>query len=54
MGNAEPVQGKSAFDVHCTRLDGGEVTFPCCNAFRLRDGLVAEYCSYVDATPVYS
>jgi hypothetical protein len=22
---------------------GGEVTLPCCNVFRLRDGLVAEY-----------
>jgi ketosteroid isomerase-like protein len=86
LGNAEPVQGKSAFvqavnaflasvagfrhevlnvwsdgdalivefDVHYTRLDGGEVTLPCCNVFRLRDALVAEYRSYIDATPVYS
>jgi ketosteroid isomerase-like protein len=86
LGNAEPVQGESAFveavnafigsvaglrhevlyvwsdgdaliaefDVHYTRLDGGEVTLPCCNVFRLRDGLVAEYRSYIDATPVYS
>ena len=86
LGNAEAVQGKSAFveavnaflasvagfrhqvlnvwsdgdaliaefDVHYTRLDGGEVTLPCCNVFRLRDGLVAEYRSYIDATPVYS
>ena len=86
LGNAEPVQGKSAFvdavdaffasvegfrhqvlnvwsdgdalvaefDVHYSRLDGGEVTLPCCNVFRLRDGLVAEYHSYIDATPVYS
>jgi ketosteroid isomerase-like protein len=42
------------FDVHYTRLDGGEVTLPCCNVFRLRDGLVAEYRSYIDATPVYA
>jgi ketosteroid isomerase-like protein len=41
------------FDVHYTRLDGGEVTLPCCNVLRLRDGLVAEYRSYIDATPVY-
>jgi ketosteroid isomerase-like protein len=86
LGNAEPVQGKSAlleavnafiasvagfrhevlnvwsdadaliaeFDMHHTRLDGREVTVPCCNVFRLRDGLVAEYRSYIDATPVYS
>jgi ketosteroid isomerase-like protein len=42
------------FDVHYTRLDGGQVTIPCCNVFRLRDGLVAEYRSYIDATPVYA
>jgi ketosteroid isomerase-like protein len=42
------------FDVHYTRLDGDEVTLPCCNVFRLRDGLIAEYRSYVDATPVYA
>ncbi len=84
LGNAEPVQGKSAFvsavtaflasvagfrhevlnvwsdrdaliaefDVHYVRLDGGQVTVPCCNVFRLRDGLVSEYRSYIDATPV--
>src|ERR1700736_3091750 len=71
LGNAEPVQGKSAFvqavdaflasvagfrhealnvwsagdalvaefDVHYPRLDRGEVSLPCCNVFRLRDGL---------------
>ena len=42
------------FDVHYTRLDGREVTLPCCNVFRLRDGLLAEYRSYIDASPVYS
>ena len=86
LGNAEPVEGKSAFveavnaflasvarfrhevlgiwidgdalivelDVHYTRLDGGEVTIPCCNVFRLRDGSVSDYRSYIDATPVYA
>ena len=42
------------FNVHYTRLDGGQVTLPCCNVFRLRDGLIAEYRSYIDATPVYA
>jgi ketosteroid isomerase-like protein len=42
------------FDVHYTRLDGGEVTLPCCNVLLLRDGLVAEYRSYIDATAMYS
>src|SRR4051794_40683688 len=40
------------FDVHYTRLDGGQVTVPCCNVLRLRGGLVCEYRSYIDATPV--
>src|ERR1700722_9366093 len=30
------------FDVHYTRHDGNVVTVPCCNVFRLRDGLIAE------------
>jgi ketosteroid isomerase-like protein len=42
------------FDVHYTRLAAREVIVPCCNVFRLRDGLVAGYRSYIDATPVYS
>lgn len=42
------------FDVHYTRLDGGKVTVPCCNVLRVRDGLVAEYRSYIDAAPVYA
>jgi len=42
------------FDVHYTRHDGRVVTIPCCNVLRLRDGLIAEYRSYVDATPVYA
>jgi ketosteroid isomerase-like protein len=42
------------FDVHYTRHDGNLVTLPCCNVFRLRDGLISEYRSYIDATPVYA
>jgi limonene-1,2-epoxide hydrolase len=41
-------------DVHYTRLDGREITLPCCNVFVLRDGWVAEYRSYIDITPVYA
>jgi ketosteroid isomerase-like protein len=41
-------------EVHYTRLDGGQVTLPCCNVFRFRDGSVAEYRSYIDITPVYA
>ena len=42
------------FDVHYTRHDGSVVVLPCCNVFRIRDGLISEYRSYVDATPVYA
>jgi len=42
------------FDVHYTRHDGHVVTIPCCNVFRMHDGLIAEYRSYIDATPVYA
>jgi ketosteroid isomerase-like protein len=42
------------FDVHYTRHDGNVVTVPCCNVFRLDRGLIAEYRSYIDATPVYA
>ena len=42
------------FDVHYTRHDGDVVTLPCCNVFRQRDGLIAEYRSYIDAAPVYA
>jgi ketosteroid isomerase-like protein len=42
------------FDMHYTRHDANVVTIACCNVFRLRDGLIAEYRSYIDATPVYA
>jgi ketosteroid isomerase-like protein len=41
-------------DVHYTRLDGQELTLPCCNVFRLRDGLVSDYRVYMDINPVYA
>jgi len=41
-------------DVHYIRLDGREVSVPCCNVFRLRDGSVADYRTYIDVTPVYA
>jgi ketosteroid isomerase-like protein len=40
--------------VHYTRLDGGQLTLPCCNVFRLRDGLVVDYRVYMDVSPVYA
>jgi len=39
-------------DVHYKRLDGRELTLPCCNVFRLRDGVVGEYLIYMDFNPV--
>jgi ketosteroid isomerase-like protein len=40
-------------DVHYERLDR-RVTLPCCNVFRVRDGLVSEYRVYLDIGPVYA
>ena len=40
--------------VHYERLDGRKVTLPCCNVFRVRDGLVSDYRVYLDIGPVYA
>jgi ketosteroid isomerase-like protein len=40
--------------VHYERLDGGRLTLPCANIFRLRDGLVADYRIFMDIGPVYA
>lgn len=42
----------TTMDVHYTRLDGHQLVLPCCNVFRLRDGLVFDYRIYMDVTPV--
>ena len=41
-------------EVSYTRHDGGELTLPCVNVFRLRDGAVADYRVYMDISPVYA
>lgn len=41
-------------DVHYTRQDGGELILPCCNIFRVRDGLVVDYRIYMDVSPVFA
>jgi limonene-1,2-epoxide hydrolase len=40
--------------VHYTRLDGVLISVPCCNVFRLTDGLIGEYRVYVDISPVFA
>jgi ketosteroid isomerase-like protein len=40
-------------DVTYTRLDGSTLTLPCCNVFRLREGLIASYSIYMDIAPVF-
>jgi hypothetical protein len=35
-----------------TGLDGAELALPWCNVFRLRDGLISNYSSYMDISPV--
>jgi ketosteroid isomerase-like protein len=39
-------------DVYYRRLDGRELNLPCCNVFRLHDGLVNDYLIYMDVNPV--
>jgi ketosteroid isomerase-like protein len=41
-------------DVTYGRHDGSTVTLPCCNVFRVRDGLIATYTIYMDIGPVYA
>jgi ketosteroid isomerase-like protein len=41
-----------AMNVTYTRRDGSEVTIPCCDTFRLRDGLIVDYRIYIDISPV--
>jgi ketosteroid isomerase-like protein len=41
-------------EVQYTRHDGQEVTLPCCNVFRLQDGLITDYRVYMDISPVYA
>jgi ketosteroid isomerase-like protein len=36
------------------RLDGRELTLPCCNVFRVRDGRIADYRIYMDINPVFA
>jgi hypothetical protein len=39
-------------DVYYRRLDGRELTSPCCNIFRVDNGLVDDYRIYMDVNPV--
>jgi limonene-1,2-epoxide hydrolase len=39
-------------DVYYRRLDGRELTLPCCNVFGVRDGVVNDYRIYMDVNPV--
>jgi len=50
----EPDTAIAVLQVHYRRHDGSEITLPCCNTFRLRDGLVIDYRVYMDINPVYA
>jgi len=49
VGNGTVV---AILDVQYRRLDGGELNLPCCNVFRVSDGLVRDYRIYMDVHPV--
>jgi ketosteroid isomerase-like protein len=40
--------------VHYDRLDGNTVSVPCCNIFRMRGDLIADYRIYIDVNPVFA
>jgi ketosteroid isomerase-like protein len=42
----------ATMEVYYRRLDGGELNLPCCNVFRVRDGVVHDYLIYMDVNPV--
>jgi len=42
----------ATMEVRYRRLDGGELNLPCCNVFRMHDGVVREYLIYMDVNPV--
>jgi ketosteroid isomerase-like protein len=41
----------ASMTAHYTRTDGRRVSLPCCNVFRMRGGLIAEYRVYMDISP---
>jgi hypothetical protein len=42
----------ATIDVYYKRLDGRELTLPCCNIFRVNNGRVDRYLIYMDVNPV--
>jgi ketosteroid isomerase-like protein len=42
----------ATMDVYYRRLDGIELTLPCCNVFRVRGSAVCDYLIYMDVNPV--
>jgi ketosteroid isomerase-like protein len=42
----------AVMDVYYRRLDGRELTLPCCNIFRVHNGVVNDYRIYMDVNPV--
>ena len=52
----EPEPGTVVAELRVTyrRHDGAELTLPCCNIFRLREGLVDDYRIYMDVNPVFA
>ena len=49
------IQEQAVLVIECQvtyrRLDGEQLTLPCCNVFRLRDGLISDYRIYMDVNP---
>lgn len=54
LWNPEPGIAVVVLRVTYRRLDGQTLTLPCCNIFRIRDGLVNDYRIFMDVTPVFA
>ena len=52
QSDLDTIEVPAALDVHYRRLDGRELNLPCCNVFRVSDGLVRDYRIYLDVNPV--
>jgi hypothetical protein len=52
QSDLDTIEAPNTPDVHHRRLDGCELNLPCCNVFRVSDGLVRDYRIHMDVNPV--
>ena len=52
QSDLDTIEVPAALDVHYRRLARRQLNLPCCNVFRVSDGLVRDYRIYMDVNPV--